>query len=227
MAFALVDSITENLGFNGGATAGAFDSTGANLLIACVSKYASATATVTDSKSNTWNMLVEFSFATEADIQIWYSVPTSVGTLHTFTVSGTGVTSSTHVTAWAGAHATPADQTNGAGADTGTTQQPGSVTPGTDDQLVVTCITNGTNTNDTGRAINSGFTISGEIGEQSGSYDVAGAYLVQTTATPVNPTWSNLISTYRNSAIATFKAAGGGSGVGNLIAKVYHHRNRN
>jgi len=140
----------------------------------------------------------------DSHVRLFYSVPTAVGTGHSVTVNGSSA--SIHMMAWAGATASPLDQTSGAFA-AGTSSQPGSVTPTQAHELLVSCLTNAGDTSNSSRSINGGFTISGQVGDNPAAYSnsVAGAYLLQTTATAANPTWSFPQYNAANAVIATFK----------------------
>lgn len=93
--------ITQHLGFNGGTT-GTINTTGANLLVACVSYYANATdPTIADSKGNSWTLAKAQEGAQSSHIRLFYSVPTAVGSAHTFTVTGNGSMSSINLMAFA------------------------------------------------------------------------------------------------------------------------------
>jgi hypothetical protein len=207
--------LTQNLGFNGGTT-GTLNTTGANLLVACVSYYANVTPPqISDSKGNSWTLAVDATGAQDSHLQLFYSVPSNVGSSHTFTVTGNGSMSSINLMAFAGVAASPLDKVAEAFAS-GTSVQPGSVTPTQDDELLISCLTN-TDASDTNRSIDGGFTISGQIGWDGTTYSnaVAGAYRVQTAAAAANPTWSYPGSSNTNAVIATFRTTeeeGGGGG---------------
>lgn len=209
-----VAATTANLGFNGGTT-GTINTTGANLLVACVSSHATgATPQLSDSRENTWTLATSSVLFDDGEISLFYSVPTSVGSGHSFAVSGAGVHATINVMAWAGAHSAPLDQTNAFGQGSGTSIQPGSVTATQNDELLITCLTNNADSSNTSRSIDNNFTISGQVGEVGFSMAIAAAYRVQTTAAAVNPTWSYSVSSRANTVIATFKKTGGGTGGG-------------
>lgn len=71
-------------------TTTAFDSTGANLLIIATTRYNFAgPIVISDSKSNTWTALTAYENNTSAGgVQLYYCQPTSVGSGHTATISG-------------------------------------------------------------------------------------------------------------------------------------------
>ena len=206
--------ITANLGHDGGTT-GTINTTGANLLVACVASHGYSTPTLSDSKSNSWTLAASSVLYLDGHVHLYYSVPTAVGSGHTFTVSGQATLASINVTAWAGAAAAPLDQAAGAGVPSGTSVQPGSVTPTQNGELLVTCLTNNGDTSNSSRSINQDFIISGQIGENATvihSVAVAGAYRVQPTATAANPMWSYSPDNRANAAIATFKTVASGGG---------------
>ena len=197
---------TFNLG-HGGGTTGTMNTTGANLLVACVSSHGSVPPpSLTDSGTNSWILAASSLAFNDGWIQLFYSVPTSVGPGHSFTVEGAGVMASISVMAWAGAHASPFDKASGGGA-AGTSVQPGLVEPIANDELLVTCITNTGGTN-SGRTINENFgniQAKGQSQDLPYSMSIASAYRVQTAAQPTNPTWSFSPSNTANAVIATFK----------------------
>jgi hypothetical protein len=205
-------TLTEGFAVNGG-TSSAVDTTGADLLLVAVSHYSAGSGlTVTDSKSNTWTAR-STSGDGDSNCTLFECVPSSVGAGHTFTAAGAGIYPALSLQAWAGAHAAPFDQQSDAGSGAGVTSiQAGSVTPSEANELIVAAMANGTDAG-TGRSINSSFTISGQIGFNSGQYfPVAMAYFVQGSAAAINPTWSWSGSTQVDAVIATFKAAAGGGG---------------
>jgi hypothetical protein len=212
--------VTQNLGFNGGTTSPT-DTTGANLLVACVSHWGYKEAPeLSDSKGNSWTIAASSSGAIDGWIKLYYSVPTQVGSNHTFTLNGSESMPSISVMAWAGATASPLDGSSGRFA-AGTSIQPGSVTPSEDNELLISCLTNTGDTSSSSRSINGGFTIAGQVGENADvpySTSVASAYLVQTTAASANPTWSYSVDRWANAAIATFRTTEEGGGGGDLVA---------
>jgi hypothetical protein len=209
VAIALIANTTVSAAAGATATTGAIDTTGANFLCIAASNYGfnSATATITDSKGNTWTALTNYS-ASNANIAIWYSKNPTVGTGHTF--SGTGSYISLFVSAWSGVDTTaPFDVENGAGNASCNSLQPGSITPAANGSLLITALSD----NDVQTlSINSSFTILNQ--QRNNSYATGGhAYLIQTTAAAINPLWTAASGlNYRSVTIAAFKAAGGGGG---------------
>lgn len=202
MTFALV-AHTSVVGSSGGATTPAIDTTGANLIAVVLGPYATPPAAPTDNKGNSYTLAVSDA-GNYALNYIYYSAAPTVGAGHTFSTNG--VDGPICVLAFSGAAASPLDQTNHADSAQTLALQPGSVTPGAAGELIIAATTNSF---DTINSIDSGFTITDNIAYSSGvTMGAAAAYLVQTSAAPVNPMWSYGPNNYHCSAcIATFKAA--------------------
>jgi hypothetical protein len=203
MAYALIKHGISVGGANG-ATTGSLDTTGADILIVIVGWYVPATQpTVSDSKSNSWTTLTKGG-NTYGGSFIAYAKNATVGSGHTFTVSGTGSFSSIAAIAFSGSDlSSPLDQQSAANGD-----QPGSVTPGSDNELIID-----------GQAgfessfsnPSSGQTLLDSIAVGGGTnVSNASAYEIQTTATARNPTWTDGGGASNcGTTIATFKAAAG------------------
>lgn len=206
MAIALVSNATAS-GANGGTTAG-IDTSGATLLVARITA-ASGAGTVTDSKSNTWVALTSANGSTP-DETIYYVANPTVGSSHTFTVSGAASFSVIDALAFSGvATTTPFDAENtaaGGGFDN-TNAKPGSITPSENNELIVCGFafdTTQTMTIDSSMTIVSQTPLAGGL-----NYGGAVAYKVQTTAAAINPLWGFSGTTAGGVSIASFKAAAG------------------
>jgi hypothetical protein len=207
--FSLVTHVGAQSTDQSAVTTSGVDTTGATLLIASVAWVYNGTQTLTDSKSNTWTALNNYNASPQCQVQLFYVVNPTVGTGHTFTVSGSTIYPAVTVTAWTGQAASPVDQQNGNTASA-TTIATGSVTPSQGNELLIatTC-----HNNAYASSIDSQFTISDDDQGANGlAYGNVMAYIVQ-GATPltVNPTFSgNGLSNVWAAAIATFTAAAGG-----------------
>jgi hypothetical protein len=185
MAFSLIASGQASAsGNNDGFTSGALDTTGANLLIAhVVSAEATTAPTLSDSKGNTWNGLTVR--VANGRSRLFYATSTTVGTGHTFTLTGTDIWGLIQVQAWSGAHPTaPFDLENGSnsGGSPDVSLQPGSITPSENNCLVVSGIANSLVSGGS-YSIDSGFAISHQKDFENPINTPGGlAYLVQTTA---------------------------------------------
>lgn len=198
MAIALVTNI-EAGGTAGGVTTGAFDSSGATLLVAVVAYFnasAMTTAHISDSKGNTWSQATNYTLSSRS-LRTFYCVPSSVGSGHTFTVSMSASYPSVCVLAFSGTGAAPGDQQNG----NISSNMPGSVTPTEDNEVLVCGVMN---TGGTLSSISGGFTIAGTVAYAGGLHmGVGAAYKIQTTAGPENPAWNS--TTNNGTNIVTFK----------------------
>lgn len=189
-------------------TSAAIDTIGANLLIGTKTEHGSATpGTFSDDLGNTWNPLtVQDSGAGGIRIQMFWSIPTSVGSSHTVANTGTSVLGTVSLSAFSGAHATaPYDSPQENGALNGSTSalQTGNVTPSQNGSLIFTGF--GFDVASGGVSINLGFstpvTTEPSGAERGGSI----AYLIQGTAAGVNPTWSTVNLVGAGAVIAVFK----------------------
>lgn len=203
MAIAFVNAVSTSGA--GPMTTGSIDTTGANLLVVAMSCDDAYNTAPTDSKSNSWTQLTSYT-QTNVRVRMWYSVPTSVGTGHTFSASG-GAAGAIYGIAFSGvAQTSPADQQNGANGFL-TSIQPGSITPTENGEVIVTVL--GINAAGSPMSINSGFTEVGTEHEFAAgvSYGGTAAYLIQTTAAAINPTWTRTNENGMATTQASFKAA--------------------
>lgn len=197
---------TSVAGSSGGTTA-SVDTTGANLITIHVA-WASVLGgvSVADNKGNSFPPRTQHSDGSVAS-QIFEAVAPTVGSGHTFSITGAGVFLAAQVCAWSGAAASPFDVENGS-SGSGTSLQTGNVTPSEDKELLFSGVVidiNGSNT----YAIDSGFVVSDEndytVASNEGG---AAAYLIETSAAAKNPTWSWAGGSGGAAAsIATYKAA--------------------
>lgn len=176
---------------SGGGSTSAIDTTGANLLLISVSFYSGSTTvlTVSDSKGNIWIPLT-LRNAGNAAHRYYYALDPAVGTSHTVTVSGSAVYPVLTFAAYASADPlAPFEVENGATATSGTSLATGSVTPAVNESLIVSGwagMNAATNPN-----VDSGMTKTTSQNSSAGvCISGAAAYLVQTIAAAINPTWT-------------------------------------
>lgn len=183
-------------------TTAAINTTGANFLIVTITEFGGTPAAPTDSKSNSWTGLTD-RVNGSIHVKMFFSIPSSVGTGHTFTISSSGRFPGMTAAAFSGVVQTsPLDVENGAGAAT-TSVATGSITPAAVNSLLVTSC--GTNTTSTNCTVNSGF--STPVGVQgTGSNESSFlAFLVQNPKAAINPTWTDTNSSSMAAAIGAFK----------------------
>jgi len=178
-------------GTTAAATTASINDAGATMDWVAVNYYAGVSAGVlTDSKSNTWTLYNTTTLAGTVAVAWYYCINPITGSGHTFTYTKTGSFPSINVICLGNtATASPIDQFLGSFVASGTSMQPGSITPTSNYQIILAAICTG----NTGGAvsINSGFTISSSVSFGSGNNQGGAlAYLSQTTAAAVNETWS-------------------------------------
>jgi hypothetical protein len=213
VAIALVGSGVAYAAANAdGFTSGSFDTTGANFIVVSLATGNNATGdfTLTDSKSNTWTALTKS--AANHQQRLYYAYNATVGTGHTFSITGTDNFPSLCIAWFSGVKATdPYDGTTVVdNQGFATSVQVGALTPTVDNCLVVTGLRHANiNSN---ASINGGFTKTtstdnADFGHDNGSM----AYLIQTTAASAHPTWTMADDRTLEATIAAFQVAGGGA----------------
>jgi hypothetical protein len=200
MSFALV-AHTGSGGTPSGVTSSAIDTTGADLIVVATGYYNFGVGlTISDSNSNTWTPATVIT-SSPVNLQLWYCVNPTVGAGHTFTLSGSSVYTGITVAAFSGPAApSPLDQQGGAAA-----ASPGPITPTAANELVISYAGTAGGAAD---GVDSGFTITDDIALVSMmSFGISAAYLIQTSATAENPTWTDSSGGVGASGIASFLAA--------------------
>ena len=190
----------------GAGTTPSIDTTGASLIV--VTSESVGTPTLSDSSGNTPYIAAIAGTGPDTSHNIlWYFPNPSTSGTHTFTVTVAGTGVAFEVTAWSGVltSSDPLDQVNqqsAPGAD-----NPGSITPSQNNELVISSAVSSSAVSWT---IDSGFTISDQSAPDFSGNQSAQAYLIQTTAGAVNPTWTGSPNITEVSNIASFKAASSG-----------------
>jgi hypothetical protein len=184
---ALISSLVYSPNIGGSNTTGAINTTGASLIVVLAGSYHSWQATsVTDSKGNTYTPLTDQNDGTN-DSRFFYCLSPTVGSGHTFTPNF-GNTIDTFVGVLAFSGITAFHTQNGAVVNNNTNPlQPGAVVPAVNGSVIVTGISNYSSVGAT--TINSGFTAFTYNGSANNALGGI-AYLIQSTAASVNPTWS-------------------------------------
>jgi hypothetical protein len=174
-------------GINTATTTG-IDTTEANLLVVQASSYSvRAIPTITDSKGNNWIQLNSYKGAVCMST-LFYCVNPTVGSNHTFTITITGGYPSLAVAAFSGVEQlNPIDQQNGTAYSNVTSGSSGSITPSTDNQLVLT----GLNVQSTSiSSVSAPFSITGILNWNSNQFGSSIGYEIQTSKIARNPTWT-------------------------------------
>ncbi len=193
-----------------GVTTSAVDTTGADLIVVLIACYQpSAVPAITDSKGNTWTTTTSYSYAGETKIAAAYCLAPTVGSSHTFTATQATSYPSIVVLAFSGVSAYEAISGASTGIS-GTTFQPGSITPAESGELF---IVGGSHKTANAASIDSSFSTVYEYQKTGLAYGNHTSYKIKTDSAAENPTM-----TYGSAGPAggilmmCFKAASGGGG---------------
>jgi hypothetical protein len=190
-------------------TTSAINMVGANLLIVnCTWLTSAGSVVVTDSSSNTWIPLTSVVSSQGFSSRLFYAQSAITTSSQTFTASigATNIFAALIVAGFSGALPSGTfDQQNSAMSFAAvTTQQPGSITPTGNGELIISNL--GYNNATTPPTINSGFSILENVTFAGGvNYGASMAFLIQGTASPINPTWAFTSTTGPVATIASFK----------------------
>jgi hypothetical protein len=202
-SYALIAHRVDSLGPNGG-TGAALNTTGANIIFV-LEAYSnnSGPGVLTDNKGNTWAQLTKQGTNGSGATVLWYAKNAIVGPGHTFTITGSNTYSAIAIAAFSGGNiASPFDTQNGNSLGSSVTVQPGTVTPGAANELIIT----GLGFTRAPVSVDSGVTILDQAPMAGGQFfGVALGYTIQTAAVPINPTWRQAAAGQLASTIATFK----------------------
>jgi hypothetical protein len=213
MAYAAVAS-TSKVGTSTGVTSDAIDTSGASLLIIVIS-YLTA-PTVSDSKGNTWTPVTAVGPTSGGNNgRMYYAAGgITVGSGHTFTVSGAASFSPIAAAAYSGADSSPFEA-EGTGA-TGTNAAPSAatgVTPAEDNELVIAWVALGVDAPASVSSIDGGFTIRQSVQGVAGvSFGLGLADLIQTSGAAADPTWTLSANESWATNVACFTAAAAAAG---------------
>jgi hypothetical protein len=180
-------------------TSGGLNTTGATLLVAEVVDVTTTTTAPTDSLSNTWTPLTQYT-GTAGAAQFYYVCSPTTSSSQTFTNS-VGGGSVLFIVAFSGTAASSClDTSNGAAASNVSSLQTGSITPSATGELLVAGVANAATY---APSINDSFTLTDT--ETSYSPGSGVAYLVDGAASAINPTWSISNNSALVANIAAFK----------------------
>ncbi len=189
MSPTLLDHNKAQSGPNGSGNTPSLNTTGANALIAFVGFLATATTpTMADSKSNTWVNIGSIAVGNNPKLACFVCLnPSSVGTLHTFSATGTNTFASLQVSAFSVSGGMLTEVLVTASNAAGTSKATGSITPAdsSGELLMTALVFNAVAT----ASVDSSFSLLDQLNfVASNSYGIAAAYIVQGTA--ANPTWT-------------------------------------
>lgn len=213
-AVTLVSHTIEGSGGTGDTfTTPAINTGSATLIVIGITEYAGTTNTLSDSQSNTWTCVGPTTTGNATQNRVCYVASPTTNGSHTFTLTCPspcyGVLA---VAAFAGTDTVPYDQDAVSGGTSGSSKQPGSITPSVNNELVVSVLT-WENTDTV--AVDSSMTITDQMRlnlPAAVHYSGALAYIVQTSAAAINPNWSWTNAEYSVARVSSFKEAAAAGG---------------
>lgn len=180
-------SVIASAFINQASTSSAINTTGADALVVFVARY-STEPTLSDSKGNTFTAQTDHTFVGDFKGRFFLCLGPTVGTGHTFSLSGTAGANHGLVIALSGVKQTSPLDGQSSSYATGSPISPGSITPSENNCILITGVA-GYNTG-TVSSIDSGFTTT-QIGTGDYFHHAYGlAYKIQTTAGAENPAWT-------------------------------------
>jgi hypothetical protein len=195
-------------------TIGTLNTTGADLIVLCVSVFTGDTnpPTIGDSAGNVWGAANISAQTTDNCWGYIFSFHNPVtNAAHQLSWNSGVNNGAMAVLAFSGSASNPLDKTSSAIFGSGTTQEtPGSVTPSQSNELCVAAYTVDAPSGSS-FSIDSGYTIAQSRDVAPGSaFGIVAAYLIQTSAVATNPQMTRSVALTGSDAalIATFKAAG-------------------
>lgn len=184
------------------ATTPAINTSGANLLVFCVTTAGAAAITSPDSAGNTWGAPAIFRANAGINGAIYLLSNPLTSSSHTITL--TSYPAAVLMAFSGAAAATPLDQSNGAVRST-TTYQPGSITPTQANEMLVLMAS--LNAASSGLSWGSGFTQQGFSDGSVSVYGIGAATLNQAVAAAINPAITLTAAAAGTCIIASFKSA--------------------
>ncbi len=192
MAFSALTHINATSSDGNGITSGSLDSTGGIVIFASVS--ATGSFAFSDSKSNSWTLI-----GTQSVCHLYVCFNPTVGTGHTFSVSGSSVFSAISIGVFGGSQVHQDQSNSAAVSGTQTTLATGSITPITQNELLIAIC--GWGNGNAFSGIDSSFTLYEHTDASGTAFGSALAYQIQTTVVARNP-----IFTIASPGSATFGA---------------------
>lgn len=207
MPYTFLTKVAAGSATSSNVTTGTQDTTGADLLVVCVSDFGGgAPAVITDSKGNVWNALTLAQTGSAARARIWWSTPSSVGTGHTATATSTGQFPAIDFRAYSGSALLPFDVENGGASASVSVRASGAVVPSQDGSLIVSCAAADTST---GLTVNSGLGNLTNVNSSANNEGLGAADIIQTVGGSVTATWTNSGLSNMAVVIAVFKPLAG------------------
>lgn len=192
------------------ATTSAINTTTASLIVVAVASYQNTPVdTFTDSAGNTWTAQTAHAITADTQIQLFYCEAPTTSASHTFDAFRTGFIPcypALAVGAFAGTTGAP-DIATGATATASKPVTVGPTTPAFNNELIISGFAFSIAALAT---VDSSLSITDQINFSSGNnYGVALAWIGQTAAASVGPTWSASVTGNLAGALTSFQTSGG------------------
>ncbi len=181
----------------------AIDTTGATFLVASMANQGGSIPTFADSKGNTWTTVHTYGDGTDVDCIMYFCYSPTVGSGHTFLLTNaSGGFPSIVVMGFSNITTSAVNAESGHTTVSGSTGQPGSITPSVAHTLVITGVAFNDNTSGA-VSVNSGYTIVDTRPFTAGNaFGTSAAYKVLSSASAQNPTWNITTATGNSTGIA-------------------------
>ncbi len=192
MAIALIaNAVAHYTSASSGATTDARDTTGANFICVSFNCYQTG-GTFSDNKGNTsWTEITAYNANNQPRVRTFYCVNPTVGSGHTFTLSGSNLYGTIQMSAWSGVDtADPLEAQNGSSTTSGgSSRNSGTVSPANDGALILAHYAGFANPPSFSGSP-SFTTLTAFAGVGSVYFSTGGAYYIQPTAGSINSGWS-------------------------------------
>ena len=204
---------TIGVGATNGTTTGAINTSGANFCVVAAGFYSGVTSTVSvsDSKGNTYTSRpASAEPMNNIKLQMWYVASATVGSSHTFSVSGTSTFSNVAAACFSNVASSPFDNDQNGNIAFDNDLLIGNMQPNNNNAVYLSAVA--WNTLQSGAmTVDNGLTITDQADAVGGASEgVALAYLVQTTSTNFDVTWHAAVCTAMAGTSIAFDQSGGG-----------------
>ena len=192
-------------------TTGGIDTTGATFIAFSLSYLTTNQPVISDNKGNpSPTCLPQQSVSAGGSNRLCYLLAPATGAGHTFTVTGSGnISANIAVAAFSGITSYSGVTNGRVVAGSVSSFQPGSITPRSAGDLIITTIS-AEFAGGTTLTIGNGFSITTQVTSRGGiSFGGALAYLVSPAGAPVNPAWTDSQPEGAGLTIAVFSQSGG------------------
>lgn len=192
-------------GFPSSVTTSAINTTGSNLIIISRCDFSNTDVSVNDSAGNTWTLIVNYQPANTVNVAVYYCLNPVTSATHTFSTptDAQGTFPSIAVAAFSGVKSSSAlDTFTNNQTAAASSLQPGSITPPSNGSLLYACAASAS----TSTTI-TGMTVLDDVAFANGVHlGFTHGYVIQTTASALNPTFNFNVTNIASAVQADFLA---------------------